>query len=444
MSQPTLEASVAQGIQTDLAQIVTAATNFVSGLRTCQGIVQAEEDFRGLLHSLGAKMLGLVLEQADPELRHALREQGHADGRGSICKGTLKSKGMKATTVLTLVGSTRTRQWTCTCSLCGRFMGSVDTLLRAVNGMTPACASAVSLAAVLAPFEQAQKTLAVMAGLEVDDNRVHRTVALAAPRAQALMKLVPDAAAAEMPPKGAQVYVMMDGGRIRLRANHGEWREPCVALVLWRAVDGTWRKHGVSHPTEKAPVLAVLDAWMARFAPGTEWEVVIIADGAEWIWQWADRYRWAFQILDYYHVKEHVWEAARELYGEDTPKAAQWVDSIMGRLWRGWVLSTVDVLDRMKFSGLAASAKARAVKKLATYLNNHNGLIRYGAERNAGRGIGSGSIESFCKQLFTMRMKGPGMFWGEEGAANVMSLRTAYLTGHWGQLWEGQALAKSA
>jgi hypothetical protein len=32
-------------------------------------------------------------------------------------------------------------------------------------------------------------------------------------------------------------------------------------------------------------------------------------------------------------------------------------------------------------------------------------------------------------------MKGPGMFWSEEGAAHVMALRTLYITGQWEQLW---------
>ena len=102
----------------------------------------------------------------------------------------------------------------------------------------------------------------------------------------------------------------------------------------------------------------------------------------------------------------------------------------MDRLWRGWTPSTVAALDRMKPRGLDRERKRKALHDLATYLENHTGLIRFGQHRNAGRFIGSGAIESLCKQVFTMRVKGPGMFWSEEGAGHVMALRTAYVTGH--------------
>lgn len=35
-----------------------------------------------------------------------------------------------------------------------------------------------------------------------------------------------------------------------------------------------------------------------------------------------------------------------------------------------------------------------------------------------------------------MRIKGPGMFWSEDGAEHRMALRTLYVTGQWRSLWE--------
>lgn len=49
--------------------------------------------------------------------------------------------------------------------------------------------------------------------------------------------------------------------------------------------------------------------------------------------------------------------------------------------------------------------------------------------------IGLEAIESFCKHLFSMRMKGLGMLWSKEGARHVMDLRTVYLPRTWDQLW---------
>lgn len=243
-----------------------------------------------------------------------------------------------------------------------------------------------------------------------------------------------------MPPKGAIVYVMLDGGRIRLRANGGEWREPCLGLILWETPEGKWIKHGISHPTDKDQVLRIVDKWMQRFAPPDDgepsWEVVVIADGAQWIWDWAKQYRWAIGILDYYHVREHVWEAARALHGEGTPQAAIWVKDVMNILWSGQVYKAEMLLDHLCLSEKLKKAQLEAVSGLATYLRNHSEFIRFKKHRKEGRLIGSGAVESLCKQVFTMRMKGPGMFWSEEGAANLMALRTLYVTDQWNSLWQ--------
>ena len=179
---------------------------------------------------------------------------------------------------------------------------------------------------------------------------------------------------------------------------------------------------------------------MDRLGADSSREIIILGDGAHWIWEWAAKYPKAIPILDYPHLKEHVWDAAKVLHGEGTVAAAVWVDKIVARLWRGWVPSTVEMLHRMKPRGAAAADKRKAVADLVTYLENHEGMIAYSHHRAQGRHIGSGAIESFCKQLFTMRMKGPGMFWSEEGADHLMALRTLYLTGRWGQVFERGAL----
>ena len=50
----------------------------------------------------------------------------------------------------------------------------------------------------------------------------------------------------------------------------------------------------------------------------------------------------------------------------------------------------------------------------------------YAAYRARGLQIGSGSIESACKQLVTSRLKGAGMIWDDAGAEAVATVR-AYL-----------------
>jgi hypothetical protein len=50
--------------------------------------------------------------------------------------------------------------------------------------------------------------------------------------------------------------------------------------------------------------------------------------------------------------------------------------------------------------------------------------------------IGSGVVEAGCKRVIGQRLKQSGMFWREEGATAVASLRGALLSaGGWDYLW---------
>jgi hypothetical protein len=166
--------------------------------------------------------------------------------------------------------------------------------------------------------------------------------------------------------------------------------------------------------------------------------VIIIADGAEWIWRWAEKHEQAVKILDYYHLKEHLYEAGRALYGEDSLRVKQWVKPLENLLWEGEVAQTVARLEEMRPQGTAQekSHKQEGLKDLATYLENHEGLIAYSEHREQGRTIGSGTAESTCKQLFNMRLKGPGMFWSVPGAQAVIHLRCVNPSRRWDQLWQ--------
>jgi len=434
------EALIRQVFERNLGSLVGVFNEFFGAMEGLGAgdLVRTEQALRAVLHHLGGEATGEMLEQSDTELRALLRKtcRIHCNQHGRPCVGSLHSKGMKSVTVTTLFGEIRVRQWRGECRTCLRLFGTVNDLLRLVDGHTPACASVVALNAVVVPYEQARKLLLESAGLEVDDNRIKRVVDALGPRAKTCMEEVPRLRRDGLPPKGSRVYVMMDGGRIRMRENGGAWREPCTALVLWKDRHGRLRKRGISHPTDKEEVLRVVDRWMDRFAPGTDREVIVIADGADWIWKWAKGYPWAIPIVDYYHVKENVWKAAKVLHGEGTPEAQRFVDRIMERLWSGWCRKTEKILKRMKPREPRAAAKKDAITGLATYIKNHASMIRFKRHKNKDRHIGSGAIESMCKQLFSMRMKGPGMFWSEEGAANLMGLRTLYITEQWDQLWQ--------
>jgi len=308
--------------------------------------------------------------------------------------------------------------------------------------MTPAFASAVAMVGACDSFGQSEVLLKETLQQEVDDNRIQQTVGYVAKLAAGWATLSEEhleRMRAELPEEEPlTLYVGVDGGRIRF-VEEG-WKEPCEGVVWWRdPVTEEDRRLVVGDVRDKGQVLGTLDRFLnAAMERCSHLTVVIIADGAEWIWNWAKQYEQAIKILDYYHLKEHLYEAGEALHGRDSGKAKQWVKRVEKGLWEGEVLETVFQLERMKPRGsaLEQEGKRDALSALATYLRNHEGLIAYAEHREQGLTIGSGAVESTCKQLFNMRLKGPGMFWSVPGAQAVIHNRCTLLSGQWDQLWQ--------
>ena len=61
------------------------------------------------------------------------------------------------------------------------------------------------------------------------------------------------------------------------------------------------------------------------------------------------------------------------------------------------------------------------------YLRERQAQMRYGEYQEASLPIGSGAIESTCKQMVTARCKQAGMRWSEKGADAILALRSFVL-----------------
>ena len=60
--------------------------------------------------------------------------------------------------------------------------------------------------------------------------------------------------------------------------------------------------------------------------------------------------------------------------------------------------------------------------------------IANGATADQGWPIGSGAVESACRQA-QCRLKRPGQFWTERGLKNLCALDSARHNDHWDDLW---------
>lgn len=76
--------------------------------------------------------------------------------------------------------------------------------------------------------------------------------------------------------------------------------------------------------------------------------VVVVGDGAEWIWNRATMFVNRCEILDFWHALEHAWEFARLRYGQGSAQADRWVHEIAEDLRAGKVEEVIKRLQRLR------------------------------------------------------------------------------------------------
>ena len=157
--------------------------------------------------------------------------------------------------------------------------------------------------------------------------------------------------------------------------------------------------------------------------------VLVLADGAVWIWNLVtDRFEKAVERLDLFHAKEHLWAVARALHPEEEEAAAKWVQPLLKDLEKDrgeQVLATLESL----MEGLRQAAR-EAVEKEIHYFGANLARMKYKDGKRRGEPLGSGAIESTCRQ-YQCRFKRPGQFWSQAGDEALLCLETFWRNGRW-------------
>jgi len=162
-------------------------------------------------------------------------------------------------------------------------------------------------------------------------------------------------------------------------------------------------------------------------------KVLVIADGALWIWNLTgDRFSQAHQRLDYYHASQHLWAVAHALHPEDEAAARAWIKPLLKKLKAGRAASLLNDLHTL--AKRLRKKKRQAVESQLNYLESHRQRMDYAAARRAGEPQGSGAMESTCRQ-YQCRFKRPGQFWSCVGDEGLMCLETFWRNHRWHQLF---------
>lgn len=164
---------------------------------------------------------------------------------------------------------------------------------------------------------------------------------------------------------------------------------------------------------------------------------VAISDGGSGIEDWLRLHfpRVEAVILDFYHAAEHLCDWSKVLYpnaDDATSVMTTWCHRLKHEGGAAVLadLQSMDVSDR-------TSEVRECHRKLLVYFENQVHRMDYPSYCRKGWLIGSGPVESACKQVVGQRLKGTGMRWSEGGADAVCHLRGLFRSeqGQWDAFW---------
>lgn len=162
-------------------------------------------------------------------------------------------------------------------------------------------------------------------------------------------------------------------------------------------------------------------------------KVIIIGDGASWIWNLAQQhFPGAVQIVDLYHAREHLASLGNLLYGFATKEAKQWTAQRCRQLDSGNIEKLTASLRRLRPRG----EFIEDVEKTIAYFLSNISRMRYRQFKKQGYFVGSGVVEAGCKTIMGQRLKQSGMHWTVRGANAIIALRCCQQSGRWEEFWE--------
>ena len=421
-------------------------------LRAAGGLEAVELAIRTAMTRLGASLLEDLLA-ADAGYRGPRVDCGSGHQAAFV--------SYREKTIDTALGPVTVRRAWYHCATCGHGLAPRDAELAVAGAsMSPGLAKMTARTAAAVPFAKAAGLLGEFAGIQLTVKRVERSAEAAGAGAGEAIGAQADAICSRrvvpLPPPGPapdMLYVAVDGTGVPMTAAGTEGRKG-------KADDGKARTREVklacvftqtSVDDDGNPVRdPASSSYLATFEPAGRFgqlvdaearrrgcehirQLVVLGDGAAWIWHLADEhFPAATQIVDLCHAREHVHElatlAARLLRGHQQ----DWLAERLTELDAGDIPALLTAGHDLKFIGALATDRDKALAYFET--NAHR--MRYKHFRSLGMFVGSGVVEAGCKAVIGQRLKLSGMRWTVPGAASIATLRCQEASNRWEQIWQ--------
>lgn len=347
------------------------------------------------------------------------------------------------------------------CSACGEGFCPRD---RAVGvegtSLSPAVQHMVGTVGAMVSFQEGSELLRDLAGLPVDAKQVERVAeGLGAEIAEEERRHVEPEADGPVPPT---LYLGLDGTGIPMRASELEGRAGKQAdgsaqtrevklCTIWSAegrdAEGLPVRDAGSVTYSAAIESAATsdtDSRLAEFTQRVQREAtrrrfekaprtVVLGDGAAWIWNIAQELApQAIQIVDRFHVKEHLSGVAKAIYGTASEAGKRWAQRRHQELDAGRWRPLVAALARQ-------APHSEEARNCVQYLQRNRERMRYPEFHAQGLCTSTGVVEAGCKLAIGTRLKRAGMHWTVRGSNAIIALRCCKLSGRFEDFWERRA-----
>jgi hypothetical protein len=335
----------------------------------------------------------------------------------------------------------------------GRF--PLDEALGLVESFSPALVRLGARAAAREGYQAASEDLAAFAGISMESRQIHRLVNQIGPKLAAALEQGPSTDPRAIP----VMYVEVDATGVPMVAEElagrkgkqadgsAKTREAKLGCVFTQTKPDEETGLPVRDPDsttytgsfETAEEFgARIRAEAVRRGSGRAMKIVVLGDGASWIWELA-RVNFpasltVIWIVDLYHALERLHKLCQGLSADQSSWAVitekQWEEML-----KNDQVGEVIAQAQRRLQDLGPQSDDSLAKQIA-YFENQQSRMLYKTYREQGLFYGSGIVEAGCRAVIGQRLKESGMFWTENGATQVLALRCA-LKGHrWDECWD--------